>query len=116
MSVPPGVTLDKNSPRTTIGTPDNGYGWVDESLRIKRQQAAFDARAAGVFAQDLIQVADYWKVLLGLRYDYFKGELPVLPDGHRQQACRSAPSPPTAGARTASGANASACSTSRCRR
>ncbi len=73
MSVPPGVTLDKNSPRTTIGTPDNGDGWVDESLRIKRQQAAFDARAAGVFAQDLIQVADYWKVLLGLRYDYFKG-------------------------------------------
>ena len=73
MVLPPGVTLNKNSPRTTIGTPDNGYGWVDESLRIQRQQAAFDARAAGIFAQDLIQVADYWKVLLGLRYDYFRG-------------------------------------------
>ena len=73
-TLPPGVTLNKNSPRTTIGTPDNGYGWVDESLRIKRQQAAFDARAAGIFAQDLIQVADNWKVLLGLRYDYFKGD------------------------------------------
>jgi len=73
-TLPPGVTLNKNSPRTTIGTPDNGYGWVDESLRIKRQQAAFDARAAGIFAQDLIQVAENWKVLLGLRYDYFKGD------------------------------------------
>ncbi|HMO44525.1 MAG TPA: TonB-dependent receptor [Rubrivivax sp.] len=74
MVLPPGVTLDKNSPRTTLGNPDNGYGWVDESLRIQRQQAAFDARAAGVFAQDLIQVAPDWKVLLGLRYDYFRGE------------------------------------------
>lgn len=73
MITPPGVTLDKNAPRTTIGTPDNGYGWVDESLRIKRQQAAFEARAVGVFAQDLLQVADFWKVLVGLRYDYFKG-------------------------------------------
>ncbi len=74
MVLPPGVTLNKNSPRTTLGNPDNGYGWVDESLRIKRQQAAFDARAAGVFAQDLIQVAPDWKVLLGLRYDYFRGD------------------------------------------
>jgi catecholate siderophore receptor len=74
MSLPPGVTLNKNSPRTTIGTPDNGYGWVDEGQRIKRQQSAFDAQAAGIFAQDLIQVAEQWKLLLGLRYDYFKGE------------------------------------------
>ncbi len=74
MSVPTGVTLDKNSPRTTLGTPDNDYGWVDESLRIKRQQSAFDARALGVFAQDLVQVAEQWKVLLGLRYDYFRGD------------------------------------------
>jgi catecholate siderophore receptor len=74
MIVPPGVTLNKNSPRTTLGTPDNGYGWVNEASRIKRQQAAFDAKAAGIFAQDLIQVADDWKVLLGLRYDYFKGD------------------------------------------
>lgn len=73
MTLPTGVTLDKNTPRTTLGTPDNGYGWVDEALRIKRQQAGFDARAAGIFAQDLIQVAEDWKVLLGLRYDYFRG-------------------------------------------
>ena len=73
-TLPPGVVLNKNSPRTTIGTPDNGYGWVDEALRIERQQSAFDARAAGIFAQDLIQVAEQWKLLLGLRYDYFKGD------------------------------------------
>ena len=73
-TLPPGVTLNKNSPRTTLGTPNNGWGWVDEGLRIKRQQSAFDARAAGVFAQDLVQVAEHWKLLVGLRYDYFKGD------------------------------------------
>jgi catecholate siderophore receptor len=73
LALPTGVTLNKNSPRTTVGTPDNDYGWVDESLRIKRQQSAFDASAAGIFAQDLIQLAEHWKLLLGLRYDYFRG-------------------------------------------
>ena len=73
MTLPAGVTLNKNSPRTTLGTPGNDYGWVDEALRIKLQQAGFEARAAGIFAQDLIQVAPEWKVLLGLRYDYFHG-------------------------------------------
>jgi catecholate siderophore receptor len=71
--VPTGVTLDKNTPRTTIGTPNDGTG-VDEAARIKRQGGYFDAKALGVYAQDLIQVAPMWKILGGLRYDYFKGD------------------------------------------
>lgn len=72
--VPTGVTLDKNTPRTSIGSPDDGTGWVDESARLKRQSGAFDAKALGVYFQDLVQVAAQWKVLGGLRWDYFKGD------------------------------------------
>ena len=72
--LPTGVVLNKNSPRVTLGVPDSGLGWVDEGLRIERQQSAFEARAVGVFAQDLVQVAEHWKLLLGLRYDKFKGD------------------------------------------
>jgi len=72
--VPAGVTLDKNNPRTTIGTPNDGTGFVDESLRLKRQSGAFDAKALGIYFQDLVQVAPMWKLLGGLRWDYFKGD------------------------------------------
>ncbi|HWH80885.1 MAG TPA: TonB-dependent receptor [Burkholderiaceae bacterium] len=72
-ALPAGVTLDKNNPRTTIGTPDDGTGWVDESLRIKRLAGAFDAKSVGVYAQDLVQVAPHWKLLGGLRWDSFSG-------------------------------------------
>ena len=78
MSLPTGVVLDKNTPRTTIGTPDDGTGWVDETLRIKRQQSAFDAKSLGLYGQDLVQVAESWKILGGLRYDYFKGSYQSL--------------------------------------
>lgn len=44
MVLPAGVVLNKNSPRTTLGTPDNSLGWVDEGLRRKLQQSSFDAR------------------------------------------------------------------------
>ncbi|WP_119155158.1 TonB-dependent receptor [Caldimonas tepidiphila] len=66
-----GVTLTK--PRTTIGTPDDG-AWVDESQRVLRPGNQFEAKAWGVYAQDLVQVAPAWKVLAGLRYDRMKGE------------------------------------------
>ena len=73
LAVPTGVTLDKNTPRTTIGTPNDGTS-VNEAARIKRQSGFFDAKALGLYAQDLIQVAPLWKVLGGVRYDYFKGD------------------------------------------
>jgi catecholate siderophore receptor len=74
MVVPAGVTLNKNASYTTIGTPDDGTGWVDESARLKRPAGAFDAKALGVYFQDLVQVAPHWKVLGGLRWDSFKGD------------------------------------------
>jgi catecholate siderophore receptor len=67
-----GSTLIKD--RTTLGTPDDGGGLVDESLRAKRRQSAFDARSIGVYVQDLMQVAEFWKVLAGLRHDRVTGD------------------------------------------
>ena len=75
LTLPSGVTLNKNNPpTTTIGTPNDGTGWVDESLRQKVLNRNFVATAIGVYAQDLVQIAPAWKVLAGLRWDKFKGE------------------------------------------
>ena len=78
LAVPTGVTLDKNTPRTTAGTPNDGTGAVNEALRIKLQSAAFDAKSIGLYGQDMVQVAARWKLLAGLRYDYFKGSYQTL--------------------------------------
>jgi catecholate siderophore receptor len=64
----------KNTPLTSIGTPNDGGGFVDEAARTKLRSGAFDAKALGVYFQDLVQVAPMWKLLGGLRWDYFKGE------------------------------------------
>ncbi len=69
-TLPTGVTLTK--PTTTIGTPDDG-GSVNESLRIIRKSGDFESDALGIYLQDMIQVADHWKVLAGLRWDQFDG-------------------------------------------
>jgi catecholate siderophore receptor len=71
MVLPTGVTLNKNAIPILIGSPNTNS--VDESLRIKRQAAAFDAKALGVYAQDLVQITPTWKLLGGLRHDIFKG-------------------------------------------
>jgi catecholate siderophore receptor len=60
-----GVTITK--PTTTIGA--GGTGWVDEDARVIAKTGEFESLAAGVYAQDLVQVAEHWKVLAGLRYD-----------------------------------------------
>ena len=77
LSLPTGVTLTK--PSTTVGTPNNG-AWVDESARIRTVNRTFDAKALGLYAQDLVQLSPTWKVLLGLRWDQFTGryETPTL--------------------------------------
>ncbi|HSV45825.1 MAG TPA: TonB-dependent receptor, partial [Ramlibacter sp.] len=59
-------------PTTLAGTPNDG-AWVDESSRTLRTGSQFEARAWGVYAQDLVQVAPAWKLLGGLRYDSMKG-------------------------------------------
>jgi catecholate siderophore receptor len=73
MVTPAGTVLDKNAPRTTLGAPDDGSGGVNEAARLKRRAGAFDAKAVGVYVQDLIEVAPHWKILGGLRWDRFNG-------------------------------------------
>ena len=73
LAVPAGVTLDKNTPRATVGAPDDGTS-VDETQRQKVLNRNFIARAVGIYAQDLIEVAPHWKVLAGLRWDRFEGD------------------------------------------
>ena len=62
----------KNLPVVTLGNPDDG-GRVAESLRLARKNRTFDSQALGVYAQDMIQIAEHWKVLGGLRWDRFEG-------------------------------------------
>ena len=69
---PVGVTIP-NKPTTTIGTP-GAIGSVDEGARDVRRSQEFDAKAIGLYAQDLIQIAPAWKVLAGLRWDQFQGD------------------------------------------
>ncbi|OGB01578.1 MAG: TonB-dependent receptor [Burkholderiales bacterium RIFCSPHIGHO2_12_FULL_69_20] len=59
-------------PRTTIGTPNDGGG-IDESLRMLTRNRTFESNGLGAYAQDLMQVAPDWKLLLGLRWDRFSG-------------------------------------------
>ena len=96
--LPAGVTLDENTPPTTIGKPNDGSGWVDESLRMRLQQSAFDAKALGVYGQDMMQVAESWKVLAGLRYDYFRGSYQSLQTAGPNS---NNPNPPPVGTVTA---------------
>lgn len=70
MGLPAGVTIAK--PTTTLGTPNDGAS-VDETLRQRLRSRDFAATALGAYVQDMIQVADHWKVLAGLRWDRFEG-------------------------------------------
>lgn len=60
-------------PSTTVGTPGDGLS-VDESLRVLRTTSDYLSSGYGVYAQDLLQIARTWKLLLGLRYDRLSGD------------------------------------------
>jgi len=60
-------------PTTTVGTPFDGLS-VDESSRAFRLGNEYVQNAAGIYAQDMMQVAPAWKVLGGLRYDYVNAD------------------------------------------
>lgn len=62
-----------SKPTTTIGTPSDGAA-IDESLRTLRTTSDYVSSGVGVYAQDLLQVAPAWKLLLGLRYDRLSGD------------------------------------------
>jgi catecholate siderophore receptor len=72
LTLPAGAVLNKNTPRTTIGSPNQGPS-VDESLRQRVLNRNFVARALGVYVQDLVEIAPTWKLLAGLRWDRFEG-------------------------------------------
>ncbi|MCW8166579.1 TonB-dependent siderophore receptor [Verminephrobacter aporrectodeae subsp. tuberculatae] len=65
-----GVDLPK--PDTTVGRPNDGLG-VDETRRVLRTASDFKARAFGLYAQDLVRIAEHWKLLVGLRHDNMDG-------------------------------------------
>ena len=64
--------IDIVKPQTRYGSPLDGAS-VNEDARILRPGNEFSALAFGVYAQDLIQVAPSWKLLLGLRFDNMRG-------------------------------------------
>ncbi|WP_244898413.1 TonB-dependent receptor [Rhodoferax saidenbachensis] len=57
-----------NKTPTRVGTPDDG-AWFDEASRTITRSSAFQADNLGLYGMDLVQVAEYWKVLGGLRFD-----------------------------------------------
>lgn len=69
---PANATAALTKPRTRVGTPDDETG-VDETLRVLSVGRSFKAEAFGIYAQNLIDVAPTWKILLGVRHDSFKG-------------------------------------------
>ncbi|MCH8178824.1 MAG: TonB-dependent siderophore receptor [Proteobacteria bacterium] len=66
-----GSTIAK--PNTTAGNPNDG-ATIDEASRILRRGNQFSAKGVGTYVQDLVHIAPMWKVLGGLRYDYFNGD------------------------------------------
>lgn len=67
--VPVGTT-SKGS--IAVGSPNTDASF-DESSRIINKSGAFTADNLGIYAQDLVQVAEHWKLLGGLRYDRMRG-------------------------------------------
>jgi catecholate siderophore receptor len=70
LTLPQGTTMPK--PPTLVGTP-NDRATVDESRRVATLQREFDSKAAGIYAQDLLELSPQWKLLGGLRWDKFAG-------------------------------------------
>ena len=58
-------------PNTTVGSSNNGA--VNEASRVLRPNNEYDSTGAGVYVQDLVQIAPYWKILAGLRFDSLVG-------------------------------------------
>lgn len=66
------VSGGASRPATQVGTPDDG-AWIDEGARALRTSSAFQANNLGLYAMDMVQVAEHWKILGGLRYDSMRG-------------------------------------------
>ncbi len=60
-------------PNTTVGTPNDGAS-IDEGVRVLRTTSNYTSKGWGAYFQDMVQVADHWKVLAGLRFDRLTGD------------------------------------------
>jgi catecholate siderophore receptor len=65
-------TLGLNKASTSIGNSNDG-ATVNEGARPLAASNDYTSTAWGIYAQDLFQVAPYWKLLAGLRYDKLHG-------------------------------------------
>lgn len=57
---------------TQVGRPDDGYNAPLSPLY--RKTSDYSAKTFGAYIQDLFQVAPYWKLLGGVRWDHFSGD------------------------------------------
>jgi catecholate siderophore receptor len=67
-----GVTGGASRPSTTVGAVNDGAS-INEGARLVTRSSAFQADNLGLYAMDLVQVAEHWKVLGGLRFDRMRG-------------------------------------------
>ena len=66
------AALGLTKPLTTAGMT-NGANSINEGARPLYETNNYTSTAWGIYIQDLVQVAPYWKLLGGLRYDNLKG-------------------------------------------
>jgi catecholate siderophore receptor len=64
-------------PTTTVGNPNDGAS-VNEAARKLTVSSAFSADNLGLYAQDMVQIAEHWKVLGGVRFDRMRGNFDTL--------------------------------------
>ena len=73
-----GTTLGTR-PNTTVGADGDSPGLTGTAARpVWRNSSNYSSKAFGAFAQDLVQVAEAWKLLGGVRYDSFSGDFEQL--------------------------------------
>ena len=65
--------LGLSKPVTQVGTPADGAS-IDESQRKLFETSHYTSSGVGLYAQDLIELAPEWKLLVGLRYDQLEGD------------------------------------------
>ena len=70
------VGTNYNKGGTAVGTPDDGR--ITPALPTYRKGSDYAGRAFGLYAQDLVSLAEAWKLVAGLRYDRVKATMHTL--------------------------------------
>ncbi len=61
-----------NKPSTTVGSPNDGAA-INEASRVVDIANTYRADNLGLYAMDMVKVAEHWKVLGGTRFDRMRG-------------------------------------------